>query len=392
MRRLLTVLVMGSFAAALAGCGGSSEGDEEARCEQQPTPATGRCRRRGSGERGGGADGGYARDAGGGGAPGGESQGGGGGPPGGGGGMPDMSQMRAWRREWGGPRGGAPGGAGGGRAPSAEKSDLVLPGLLKYIPPTLTQATGLDVKAVSGDKANLTGVKLLQEFESILSIFEQGGNQAESGGIRSGRVQSHDRRPVDLRQDQWWYRRLHQEDGCQHHRKGRQVEDQSALGRPATKCRPTPEGKVLLLGRASTLKAALSSPTTGGVRGGIEAMAQPEPTTGSRETRRRQPSGWQEAIFHCWRTMPLRGADAWLCDGNGGGCGCGPCGRRGGWASSGIRSSGGNGRWPPGWNAWWRPRWNAGWRSGGMPGGMPGGAGEAAREAPAENGSTRYSV
>ncbi|MCY2968307.1 MAG: DUF1559 domain-containing protein [Planctomycetota bacterium] len=166
-----------------------------------------------------------------------------------------------------------PTGGSGGQAPAAV--DSALPGLLKYVPPSLTQAAGLDVKAVAGDKANLAGVKLLHEFEAIFSILAKGGItpdkveyilagcNRDSGDLLICVKTSAAIEPFLKRLGEGTKEKV-----------GKATINLLSTG-PQQNAACTPEGKILLLGRATTLRDAVSSPAAGGIRGGIDAMAQP---------------------------------------------------------------------------------------------------------------------
>ncbi len=188
--------------------------------------------------------------------------------PGMGGGMPPGMNM-------GGMMGPGPSPTGGGGAQAPAAADSALPGLLKYIPPSLTQAAGLDVKAVLGDKANLAGVKLLHEFEAIFSILAKGGItpdkveyilagcNRDSGDLLICVKTSAAIDPFLKRLGEGTKEKV-----------GKSTINLLSTG-PRQNAACTPEGKILLLGRATTLRDAVSSPATGGIRGGIDAMAQP---------------------------------------------------------------------------------------------------------------------
>ena len=185
-----------------------------------------------------------------------------------------MDQLRQMGQMMGG---GGPPGAGGGAASAAAAggADANLKTLLKFVPDTLNQATGLDVKSVSGDKSNLTGVKLLQEFAVIFEVLARGGiksNQVEY--IIAGCNRKTNQQLIIVRTSA----------ALEGVGKKLGVGESVAVGKqkmfllpsgPEKNAIAVPEPKVLLVGRASTVQAALSSPAKGAVTGGVEAMAQP---------------------------------------------------------------------------------------------------------------------
>lgn len=306
----------------------------------------------------------------------------GGGAPGGGGGgagagAPNMDQIRQMGQMMGG-MGGGPPGAGGGAASAAAAggADANLKTLMKYVPDTLNQATGLDVKAVSGDKSNLTGVKLLQEFAILFDVLARGGikqNQVEY--IIAGCNRKTNQQLIVVRTSA----------ALEGAGKKMGVGESVAVGKqkmfllpsgPEKNAIAVPEPKVLLVGRAATVQAALSGPAKGAVSGGVEAMAQPSAfywIAGDAEAAKKRMEGSDFPLLQDYAAegtrmigyaMGVGGSPEGAASESGGpgpgGFGGPPGGRPGGGPMVGSASNGAGGGPPPGM----------------MPGG-PGGAGGA---------------
>ncbi|MFN9199436.1 MAG: hypothetical protein ACK5WR_15310 [Planctomycetaceae bacterium] len=267
---------------------------------------------------------------------------------------------------------------------------------MKYIPETLNQATGLDVKAVSGDKSNLTGVKLLQEFAIIFDVLGRGGikqNQVEY--IIAGCNRKTNQQLIVVRRSAALVGA-----GIK-----MGVGDSVAVGKQKMFLLPTgpeknaiavPEPKVLLVGRASTVQAALSGPAKGAVSGGVEAMGQPTAfywIAGDAEAAKKRMEGSDFPLLQDYAAegtrmigyaMGVGGSPEGTASESGGpgpggpgpgGFGGPPGGRPGGGPMVGSASNGAGGGPPPGM----------------MPGG-PGGAGGAPGGASAANNKTRINA
>jgi len=242
------------WAAILSGCGGggdSSQPQGGAAATNSPPPAAGAP---------GGAPGAMA-----------------GGP---GAGAPNPGQMADMAKMMGGgmmgpPGGGGPPGAAAGGAAAAAAPDLSLISMLQYLPPTLNDACGFDVKSVLADKGNLSGQRLIRQFQPIFSMLARGNIKAEQVEyIWAGC----NRKTGDLIIG---VRTSGSTDGLL---KAFQAGEPQKVGKHKLYLLPNPvaknavavpEGKLLLLGRAETLTAALSGPQPGPVTKGLKAMANP---------------------------------------------------------------------------------------------------------------------
>lgn len=187
-----------------------------------------------------------------------------------------MQQMAAsGGMQMGGPPGGGPPGSGGqGNAAAAESGGGALSALLKFMPENLTLATGFDVKGVLADKSNQSGRKLIQEFEPIFAILAKGGiKPSQIEYLWAGCNRDSGDMMICVRTSGSTDNFIKKLGASTAEKVGKSKINILSTG-PEKNAVAAPDGKTLLLGRVETLKAALSAPKSGGVRGGVEGMNQ----------------------------------------------------------------------------------------------------------------------